>query len=46
MKSDKLKKCVERGKIKKFSKGIKLAGKELDLAGEDLKSKTVIGFAK
>lgn len=31
------KKCLERGKIKKFSPGKKLAGKELRLAGEDLK---------
>lgn len=35
--SREFKKCLERGKIKKFSPGIKLAGKELRLAGEDLK---------
>src|SRR4030042_5637335 len=35
--SQEFKKCLERGKIKKFSPGKKLAGKELKLAEEDLK---------
>ena len=34
--SQEFKKCLERNKIKSFSPGPKLAGKELDLAGEDL----------
>ena len=34
--SQEFKKCLERGKIKRFSPGKKLAGKELKLAGEDL----------
>ncbi|MDO8592251.1 MAG: HEPN domain-containing protein [bacterium] len=33
--SQEFKKCLERGKIKRFSPGKKLAGKELRLAGED-----------
>jgi len=33
--SQEFKKCLERGKIKKFSPGKKLAGKELKLARED-----------
>jgi len=36
--SQEFKKCLERGKIKSFSPGPKLAPKELRLAGEDLKS--------
>lgn len=35
--SQEFKKCLERGKIKKFSPGKKLAGKELKLAEEDLR---------
>ncbi len=35
--SQEFKKCLERGKIKKFSPGKKLAKKELKLAQEDLK---------
>jgi len=35
--SQEFKKCLERGKIKDFSPGKKLAGKELWLAREDLK---------
>jgi len=35
--SQEFKKCLERGKIKKFTPGIKLAKKELGLAREDLK---------
>lgn len=35
--SQEFKKCLERGKIKKFSPGKKLAKKELRLAEEDLK---------
>ncbi len=35
--SQEFKKCLERGKIKRFSPGKKLAGKELKLAKEDLK---------
>jgi len=35
--SQEFKKCLERGKIKKFSSGKKLAKKELRLAEEDLK---------
>lgn len=35
--SQEFKKCLERGKIKKFSPGKKLAAKELRLAQEDLK---------
>ncbi len=35
--SQEFKKCLERGKIKSFSPGPKLAVKELKLAGEDLK---------
>ena len=34
--SQEFKKCLERNKIKNFSPGPKLAGKELDMAGEDL----------
>ena len=33
--SQEFKKCLERGKIKRFSPGKKLAAKELKLAGED-----------
>ena len=35
--SQEFKKCLERGKIKVFTPGPKLAKKELRLAGEDLK---------
>ncbi|TSC91680.1 MAG: HEPN domain-containing protein [Candidatus Berkelbacteria bacterium Licking1014_85] len=35
--SQEFKKCLERGKIKRFSPGKKLVGKELKLAEEDLK---------
>jgi len=35
--SQEFKKCLERGKIKKFSPGKKLANKELRLAEDDLK---------
>jgi len=35
--SQEFKKCLARGKIKRFSPGKKLAEKELRLAGEDLK---------
>jgi len=35
--SQEFKKCLERGRIKKFSPGKKLARKELKLAEEDLK---------
>lgn len=35
--SQEFKKCLERGKIKKFSPGKKLSAKELKLAMEDLK---------
>lgn len=38
--SQEFKKCLERGKIKKFSPGENLADKELRLAGEDLKIST------
>ena len=37
--SQEFKKCLERGKVKRFSPGEKLAGKELRLAGEDWKTK-------
>jgi uncharacterized protein (UPF0332 family) len=36
--SQEFKKCIQRGKIKKFSPGPRLAGKELKLAEEDLKT--------
>jgi len=35
--SQEFKKCLERGKIKEFTPGPKLARKELRLAEEDLK---------
>lgn len=35
--SQEFKKCLERGKIKRFSPGKKLAEKELRMAGEDWK---------
>lgn len=35
--SQEFKKCLERGKIKRFSPGKNLADKELRLAGEDWK---------
>jgi uncharacterized protein (UPF0332 family) len=38
--SQEFKKCLERGKIKRFSPGKKLAEKELRLAGEDWKIST------
>lgn len=37
MKTKEFEKCLERGKIKIFSKARQLVGKELDLAKEDLK---------
>jgi len=36
--SQKFKRCLEKGKIKRFSQGKTLAPKELKLAAEDLKT--------